>query len=111
MNNEILNGFLETIKEAQSNGDDTLLDIREIMNKEQFKQFRDLEKVVHTLFSAENLFEGVKETVDGKQLSDEQQICVLAIVKLFETFVAGMSKAQDKLDSSDVNGGSDGMYI
>ena len=111
MNNKILNGFLETIKEAQENGDDTLLDIREIMNKEQFKHFRELEKVVHTLFNAENLFEGVRETVDGKQLSDEQQICVLAIVKLFETFVAGMSKAQENSGLPDVKGGSDGMYI
>ena len=118
--NEILKSFFKTIKEAQKRGDDSLLDISKIMNTEQFKHFKELERIVHRLFNAETLFEGLRTTIEDKTLSEQQQVSVLAIMKIFETFVSGMSKAQDKVkeeanelftSSLDEDGGSDGMYI
>ena len=118
--NELLNSFLRTIEEANKEGEDKLLDIGDIMNTRQFNKFKTLELIIHKLFSDNSLYDGLKDTVSTTKLTEGQQISVIAIMKIFETFVSGMSKAQASVqemsehfeDSSSVNeDGADGMFI
>ena len=118
--NELLNRFLRTIEEANKEGEDKLLDIGDIMNTRQFNKFKTLELIIHKLFSANSLYDGLKDTVSTTKLTEGQQISVIAIMKIFETFVSGMNKAQESVqemsqhfeDSSSVNeDGADGMFI
>ena len=112
--NKLLKAFLETIKTQAETGE-TVLDIREIMNTRQFNKFKQLEKVINTLFKSDKLFDGLEKTVNGKSLTEAQQVSVLAIMKIFEAFVTGVSKAQDKVSSDTMSeviksGGADRMY-
>jgi len=109
--NKLLKDFLETIKES-ADTNETVLDIREIMNTRQFNKFTQLEKIINTLFTSDTLFDGLEKTVNGKRLTEAQQVSVLAIMKIFEAFVTGMSQAKDlvKNNKDNVVSSGDGMY-
>lgn len=118
--NRLLNSFLESIRESYKTEEETLLDIRDIMNTRQFNKFKTLEGIIHNLFSADTLYDGLNDTVSSTNLTEGQQISVIAIMKIFETFVSGMSKAQESVqemskhfeDNSSVSErGADGMFI
>jgi len=69
------------------------IDIKKILTPIQFRQFNTMEQVINDMFTSENLHEGIRKTIDGAKLNNTQQINVLIMLKIFETFIGTMKEA------------------
>ena len=78
------------------------IDIKKILTPIQFRQFNTMEQVINNMFMSDNLHEGIRKTIDGAKLNNTQQINVLIMLKIFETFIGAMKEAGIRPD----NGGS-----
>jgi hypothetical protein len=79
------------------------IDVKKILTPTQFRQFTQMEKVITNMFSSNNLHEGIRKTIDGAKLSNTQQINVLIMLKIFETFIGAMKEAGIQPDTNSSN--------
>ena len=100
--NKILTEFLDMIDEAHKI-EASNIDIKKILSPAQFRQFTEMEEVINNMFSANNLHEGIRKTIDGAKLNNTQQINVLIMLKIFETFIGAMKEAGIHPDTSSSN--------
>ena len=63
-----------------------------------------MEQVINDMFTSNNLHDGIRKTIDGAKLTNTQQINVLIMLKIFETFISMMKEAGVQPDA---NGGYD----
>jgi len=101
--NKILSEFLSLIDDAHSK-DASNIDVKKILTPSQFRQFKTMEQVINDMFTSNNLHDGIRKTIDGAKLTNIQQINVLIMLKIFETFISMMKEAGVQ---PDVNGGYD----
>ena len=90
--NKILTEFLDMIDEAHK-VEASNIDIKKILTPTQFRQFTTMETVINNMFMSNNLHEGIRKTIDGAGLTKTQQINVLIMLKIFETFIGAMKEA------------------
>ena len=90
--NKILNEFLRMIDDAHK-VEASNIDIKKILTPTQFRQFNTMEEVINNMFMSDNLHEGIRKTIDGAKLNNTQQINVLIMLKVFETFIGAMKEA------------------
>ena len=90
--NKILDKFLTMIDDASNNQASTI-DVKKILTPTQFRQFNKMEKVITTMFTSNNLHEGIRKTINDAELTSTQQINVLIMLKIFETFIGVMKEA------------------
>ena len=83
--NNLLRKFYEAIENAKADNDERL-DIEELLTSRQMKIFKLHEELVAQLFSGKSLQEGLTEVIDGRSLTQTEQITVLMFLKLFESF-------------------------
>ena len=69
------------------------IDVKKILTPTQFRQFNTMEQVINDMFTSNNLHEGIRKTIDGAKLTNTQQINVLIMLKIFETFIGAMKEA------------------
>ena len=97
--NKILNEFLRMIDDAHK-VEASNIDIKKILTPTQFRQFNTMEEVINNMFMSDNLHEGIRKTIDGAKLNNTQQINVLIMLKIFETFIGAMKEAGIQPDAS-----------
>ena len=97
--NKILNEFLDMIDEAHKI-EASNIDVKKILTPTQFRQFNTMEQVINDMFTSNNLHEGIRKTIDGAKLTNTQQINVLIMLKIFETFIGAMKEAGIQPDTS-----------
>ena len=90
--NKILNEFLDMIDQAHKI-EASNIDVKKILTPTQFRQFNTMEEVINNMFMSDNLHEGIRKTIDGAKLNNTQQINVLIMLKVFETFIGPMKEA------------------
>ena len=90
--NKILDKFLTMIDDASNNQASTI-DVKKILTPTQFRQCNKMEKVITTMFTSNNLHEGIRKTINDAELTSTQQINVLIMLKIFETFIGVMKEA------------------
>lgn len=100
--NKILNEFLDMIDDAHKI-EASNIDVKKILSPIQFRQFTKMEQVITNMFSSNNLHEGIRKTIDGAELTNTQQIHVLIMLKIFETFISMMKEAGIQTESNDGN--------
>ena len=96
--NKILTEFLDMIDEAHKI-EASNIDVKKILTPTQFRQFTQMEQVINDMFTSNNLHEGIRKTIDGAKLTNTQQINVLIMLKIFETFIGAMKEAGIQPDS------------
>ena len=97
--NKILIEFLDMIDEAHKI-EASNIDVKKILTPTQFRQFTQMETVITNMFTSNNLHEGIRKTIDGAKLTNTQQINVLIMLKIFETFIGAMKEAGIQPDDS-----------
>ena len=97
--NKILTEFLDMIDEAHKI-EATNIDVKKILSPTQYRQFTKMEDVIRNMFTSDNLHEGIRKTIDGAKLTNTQQINVLIMLKIFETFIGVMKEAGIQPDTS-----------
>ena len=97
--NKILIEFLDMIDEAHK-VEASNIDIKKILTPIQYRHFTKMEQVINDMFTSNNLHEGIRKTIDGAKLTDTQQINVLIMLKIFETFIGAMKEAGIQPDDS-----------
>ena len=90
--NLLLRNFLATIKNVEKSKDDLVLDVLEVMDNQQATQFKELEEIVSRIFTSKTLCEALQKTIEETNLSNEQQVSTLAIMKIFETLMVTMER-------------------
>ena len=90
--NKILTEFLDMIDEAHKI-EASNIDVKKILSPTQYRQFTKMEDVIRNMFTSDNLHEGIRKTIDGAKLTNTQQINVLIMLKIFETFIGAMKEA------------------
>ena len=100
--NKILTEFLDMIDEAHKI-EASNIDVKKILTPTQFRQFNTMEQVINDMFTSNNLHEGIRKTIDGAKLNNTQQINVLIMLKIFETFIGVMKEAGIQPESSGGN--------
>ena len=90
--NKILNEFLDMIDQAHKI-EASNIDVKKILSPTQYRQFTKMEDVIRNMFTSDNLHEGIRKTIDGAKLTNTQQINVLIMLKIFETFIGAMKEA------------------
>ena len=101
MNNNILKKFVDVIKERGKT--DEMFDITTILSDTQEEKFQKMQELMSKLFSATNLADGLEKVADDN-LSEDEQISILMVMKLVETMMSEVDKV------SDVPSSSYGMY-
>ena len=96
--NKILTEFLDMIDEAHKI-EASNIDVKKILSPTQYRQFTKMEDVIRNMFTSDNLHEGIRKTIDGAKLTNTQQINVLIMLKIFETFIGAMKEAGIQPDS------------
>jgi len=97
--NKILSEFISLIDTAHSK-DASNIDVKKILTASQFRQFNKMEQVINDMFTSNNLHEGIRKTIDGAKLTNTQQINVLIMLKIFETFISVMKEAGVQPDAT-----------
>ena len=97
--NKILDKFLTMIDSA-SVSETSTVDVKKILTPTQFRQFNKMEKVITNMFTSSNLHEGIRKTINDAELTSTQQINVLIMLKIFETFIGAMKEAGIQPDDS-----------
>ena len=97
--NKILTEFLDMIDEAHKI-EASNIDVKKILSPTQYRQFTKMEDVIRNMFTSDNLHEGIRKTIDGAKLTNTQQINVLIMLKIFETFIGAMKEAGIQPDTS-----------
>ena len=100
--NKILTEFLDMIDEAHKI-EASNIDVKKILSPTQYRQFTKMEDVIRNMFTSDNLHDGIRKTIDGAKLTNTQQINVLIMLKIFETFIGVMKEAGIQPES---NGGN-----
>ena len=100
--NKILTEFLDMIDDAHKI-EASNIDVKKILTPTQFRQFTKMEEVITNMFTSNNLHEGIRKTIDGAKLTNTQQINVLIMLKIFETFIGVMKEAGIQPESSGGN--------
>ena len=98
--NKILIEFLDMIDEAHKI-EASNIDVKKILTPTQFRQFTQMETVITNMFMSNNLHEGIRKIIDGAKLTNTQQINVLIMLKIFETFIGAMKEAGIQPDGGD----------
>ena len=83
--NNILRKFYEAVENAKAD-DEEKLDIEQLLTTRQLKIFTLHEEIVGNLFSGNSLQEGLTKVIDGRALTQTEQVTVLMFLKLFESF-------------------------
>jgi len=92
--NELLKQFSVAIEKAMEDND-SKLDIDTLLNTRQMKIFTLYEEIVGKLFSGKSLQEGLIKVIDGRSLTQTEQVTVLMFLKLFESFTSSFGQLQD----------------
>ena len=100
--NKILIEFLDMIDEAHK-VEASNIDIKKILTPIQYRHFTKMEQVINDMFTSNNLHEGIRKTIDGAKLNNTQQINVLIMLKIFETFIGAMKEAGIQHDNNSSN--------
>jgi len=91
--NNILGNFMDMIDEATESNKTEMVDVKKILTESQYRQFRKMETVITNLFTSGDLHTGIRKTLSGPELTNTQQINVLIMLKIFETFINMMNEA------------------
>lgn len=91
--NKILQTF---IHEIETNKNSEFLDLETFLSEEQKEMYLALEGVIHELFgNNKNIYDGVKNVANGKELTSQEQLFVLMSLKLYEiSFLALMDSGK-----------------
>jgi|1_EtaG_2_1085319.scaffolds.fasta_scaffold18852_3 hypothetical protein len=79
--NKILRKF---VSEIDSNEEKDYLDIRTIFTTRQKNVYTKLERTMDVLFSSKNIYEGLSEIIEQHDLTQNEQVFVLMILKMYE---------------------------
>ena len=91
--NKILQLF---VREIETSRDSEFLDLETFLSEEQKEMYLALEGVIHELFANnKNIYDGVKNVANGKELTSQEQLFVLMSLKLYEiSFLALMDSGK-----------------
>ena len=78
--NKILRKFVSEI----DNSDKDYLDIRSIFTARQKNVYTKLERTMDVLFSSKNIYDGLGEIIEQHDLTQNEQVFVLMILKMYE---------------------------
>jgi len=92
--NELLRKFSNAIEKAMTDND-SKLDIETLLNTRQMKIFTLYEEIVGQLFSGKSLQDGLVKVIDGRALTQTEQVTVLMFLKLFESFTSSFGQLKD----------------
>ena len=81
--NNILRKFYEAVENAKAD-DEEKLDIEQLLTTRQLKIFTLHEEIVGNLFSGNSLQEGLTKVIDGRALTQTEQVTVLMFLKLLK---------------------------
>ena len=85
---KILERFLSEVTERMdTNKTDQMFDITTIITKNQNEKFERLNTVMRTLLSGDNLAEGLERVVGAYDLSENEQMTFLMIMKMMEAII------------------------
>ena len=85
---KILERFLSEVTEKMNtNKTDQMFDITTILTKNQNEKFERLNTVMRTLLSGDNLAEGLERVVGAYDLSENEQMTFLMIMKMMEAII------------------------
>ena len=90
--NNILNNFMDLIDEVKDTRSQESVDVKKILTESQYRQFVKMERVITNLFTSGDLHTGIRKTIAGPELTKTQQINVLIMLKIFETFINMMNE-------------------
>ena len=90
--NNILRNFMDMIDEVKETRSHSTVDVKKILTESQFRQFTKMERVITNLFTSGDLHTGIRKTINGPELTKAQQINVLIMLKIFETFITMMNE-------------------
>ena len=90
--NNILSNFMDMIEEVKETRSGDTVDVKKILTESQYRQFVKMERVITNLFTSGDLHTGVRKTINGPELTKAQQINVLIMLKIFETFINMMNE-------------------
>lgn len=102
--NELLKQFSNAIEKAMEDKD-SKLDIEKLLNTRQMKIFTLYEEIVGQLFSGKNLQDGLVKVIDGRGLTQTEQVTVLMFLKLFESFTSSFGQLQEMPNIPRMDGG------
>lgn len=90
--NKILHTFIHEIEKSKNE----FLDLETFLSEEQKEMYLALEGVIHELFgNNKNIYDGVKNVANGKELTSQEQLFVLMSLKLYEiSFLALMDSGK-----------------
>jgi len=78
--NKILRKFVSEIDSS----DKDYLDIRSIFTTRQKNVYTKLERTMDVLFSSKNIYDGLSEIIEQHELTQNEQVFVLMILKMYE---------------------------
>ena len=84
----ILKKFVTEINERKDSNE--MFDITTILTDKQSIKFQKLQVVMAKLFSAGNIAEGLEKVANENELSEDEQMSILLIMKLVETMMSEM---------------------
>ena len=95
MKNEILTKF---VREIERESDSEFLDMEKFLNDKERNMYLSLERIVKELFADnKNIYDGVRNIANGKELTIKEQLFVLMSLKLYEiSFLAMMDSGRIK---------------
>ena len=105
--NELLRKFSNAIEKAMTDND-SKLDIETLLNTRQMKIFTLYEEIVGQLFSGKSLQDVLVKVIDGRALTQTEQVTVLMFLKLFERFTSSFGQLKDRMPNIPSMDG--GMY-
>jgi len=79
--NKILRRFINEIDKGEGK---EYLDIRTIFDTRQKNVYAKLESTITALFSNQNIYEGLNEVINEHELTQNEQVFVLMILKMYE---------------------------
>ena len=86
--NEILTKF---VREIERESDSEFLDMEKFLNDKERNMYLSLEGIVKELFADnKNIYDGVRNIANGKELTIKEQLFVLMSLKLYEISVLAM---------------------
>lgn len=83
---------MDMIDEAKDTRSGETIDVKKILTESQYRQFTKMERVITNLFTSGDLHTGIRKTIAGPELTKTQQINVLIMLKIFETFINMMNE-------------------
>ena len=98
----ILQRFVDAIKSQENE----MFDVTTILTKKQKDKFSKMQQAMALLFKGGNLADGLEQVVNEYELSEDEEMTFLLIMKLLETMIGSMPDG----DGIPTIGNDMGMY-